>query len=210
MAPRTRKLGKPKIAFLLDEKRFRQAVEIIEELTGATHLEYTVSLSSGYQITSDSADEILGLQNSRERRFESLWIESPYVSDSLPTTSYSTGARYDWLRNFTSIRERDVSHASARLDEYFSGIRQPYSYFVSGELWKTFVMYGVLIVPIALFFMPWLEHKAAKRATAVGNEEIVFEGANGLQLDPTVSIVLWITTYAAIGGAILFIFYMAR
>lgn len=151
----TRKPGTPKIAFLLDEKSFRQLVALIEDLTSSESLDYSVRLSDGSSVTFDSADEVLSVQNSRERQITSIWIDTAYRSEPRIEVKFQAARYLDPVEYQVSGNEKDVFHASARLDEYFSGLRQWYSLIVSAGF-KMYYVYIAIMFPIAIFFSLWL------------------------------------------------------
>ncbi len=128
----------------------------MEELTSSESLEYTVRLSDGSSITCDSADEVLGVQNSRERRITSIWMDTPYRSEprievKLNTEWYSDPVEYE-----VAGSEKDVFHSYDRLREYFSGVRQWYSFIAKPGLrmWFAFQAFLVLIFGFSTY---WLE-----------------------------------------------------
>ncbi len=144
MSLRTRKPGIPNIAFVLNEQRFRQLVALMKALTSSDDLEYTVRLSDGSSINCSSKEEVLAIQNSKLRQITSMWIESPYRSEpriqvKLQSQTYLLPVEYEVAGN-----ERDVFHTSARLDEYFVGLRQWFSPIVTMGHRTYFVFAAIL------------------------------------------------------------------
>ncbi len=156
MSARTRKPGTPKIAFLLNEQRFRQLVTLVQELTESENLEYRVGLSDGTSITCDSADEVLNIQNSRERQITSIWMETPYRSEPRIEVKFQSRTIFlEPIEYEVAGNEKDVFHASGKLDEYFSGLRQWYSPVVRLGT-NLYAFYVVIIwVPLLLLYL-WL------------------------------------------------------
>lgn len=149
MPPRTRKPGTPKIAFLLNEQGFRQLVALIQELTSSDDLEYTVRLSDDSSITCSSADEALAVQNSTQRRITSIWIETGYSSDPRIQVKFQSQWYMQPVEYEVSGNEKDVFHASARLDEYFSGLGQWYS-LISSSRYNKFALPVILALLLSL------------------------------------------------------------
>ncbi len=155
VSPRTRKLGAPKIAFLLNEQKFRQLVKLMRELTDSENLEYTVGLSDNSSITCESADEVLGIQNSKQRQITSIWIETSYRSDPRIQVKFQNPHYLEPVEYEVSGNEKDVFHSSGRLDEYFSGIRQWYSPVVGLGL-KMMLVYVFIVTLLILPVQIWL------------------------------------------------------
>jgi len=130
-------------------------VELIQELTNLDDLEYTVLFSDSSSLACSSADEVLGLQNSRERQITSIWIDTSYRSEPRIEIKFIALPYLDPVEYQVSGNEKDVFYASSRLDEYFSGLRQWYSLVVSANF-KTFFIYAAIVLPIGLFFSFWL------------------------------------------------------
>ncbi len=116
VSPRTRKPGAPKIAFLLNEQKFRQLVKLMRELTDSENLEYTVGLSDNSSITCESADEVLGIQNSKQRQITSIWIETSYRSDPRIQVKFQNPHYLEPVEYEVSGNEKDVFHSSGRLE----------------------------------------------------------------------------------------------
>ena len=191
MAPRTRKPGKPKIAFVLDEKKFRQLDALIKDLTDSDNLEYRVSLSDGSSITCESADEVLGVQNSRERRITSIWMDTPYRSEprievKLNTEWYSDPVEYE-----VAGSEKDVFHSYDRLREYYSGVRQWYSFIAKPGLRMWFAFQAFLGL-ILVFSGYWLERLLGIELSANLGALILFS-VGGFW---TISLVVYLCFYA--------------
>jgi hypothetical protein len=167
--PRTRKPGTPKIPFVLNEERFRKLTALIQELTGAETLEYTVRLSDGSYTTYSSADEVLSIPNSRERQIKSIWIESPYSNELRIEVKFQSETYLEPIEYTVSGVEKDVFHASARLDEYFSGLRQWYAP-VSGGGNRNFVIPMNFALVLAFTVPRWLAEAITTPATPSAEE----------------------------------------
>lgn len=169
MPPTTTKPGTPKIAFLLNEQRFRQLVALIQGLTSTDDLEYIVRLSDGSSITCESADEVLGVQNSRERRITSIWIDTSYRSEPRIRVRFQSRFYLEPVEYEVSGNEKDVFHASARLDEYFSGLRLWYSPMVSLGF-KIYGVYAIIVILLSLLVQDWLTRLANANEVALDIE----------------------------------------
>lgn len=122
----------------------------MEELTDSESLEYTVRFSDKSSTTFDSADDVLNIQNSKEKRIASIWVESPYRDEPRIQVKIQNEIIYlDPIEYEVAGNEKDVFHASARLDEYFSGLRQWYSLIVNAGF-KTYFIYGFIMLPIGI------------------------------------------------------------
>ncbi len=143
---------------MLDEKRFRQLVALIEELTNAESIEYTVHLSDGSSITYESADEVLAVQNSKERRITSIWVDTPFGSEPRIEIKFNYRWYLDPIEYEVAGSEKDVFHSDGKLREYFSGVRQWYS-FIIGQGLKQWIAFQAFSLPIVFVTLNWLERR---------------------------------------------------
>lgn len=176
---------------MLDEKRFRQLDALATELTGSENLNYTVRLSDGSSITCDSADEVLGVQNSRERQITSVWMDTPYRSEPRIEVKLNTAWYSDPVEYEVAGSEKDVFHSSARLREYFLGVRQWYSFIAKPGLRMWFAFQAFILLTF-YFTLTWLERLLGIEPSA-NLGALILLSFGGVT---TISGVAWLSFYA--------------
>jgi hypothetical protein len=173
-----------RIAFQLDEERFRRLSEVLErevlndmevptEISrigddGEVHrdpwyekeLSYHIRLSDGTSITTSSIDDVLRLPNSRDRRIT-------YVSLSTPLLYRPLNARVNLIESRNAPVSYDVSGEYRKvlpvtdaLDDHLPGLRQWYTPVVRFSALGAFILIGlalytlIAVLVAADFFFP--------------------------------------------------------